>query len=114
MLKIFKKGAKVSPPLTNLNSFLCNAVVLSYYDSYDEVRTFKFQFFAESLERQFSDEVMDLLMDMSKNSRAYWRSEEHRNILASMLLFKPCERFEHDFLDLVIPTSGLSKEQKDY
>ena len=72
MLKVFKKGNKVAPPLTALPSFLCNAIVLAYYESYDE--------------------VMDLLMDLNKNCRSYWRSEEHRTILAALLRFKPCER----------------------
>ena len=58
MLNIFKKGNKVAPPLTALPSFLCNAIVLAYWNHYDE--------------------VMDLVMDMCKNSRSYWRSKEHR------------------------------------
>ena len=67
MLNIFKKGNKVAPPLTALESFLCNAIVLAYYNNYDE--------------------VMDLLMDLCKNSRSYWRSKEHRTILAALLRF---------------------------
>ena len=94
MLGIFKKGNKVSPPLTALPSFLCNATVLAYYDSYDE--------------------VMDLLMDLCKNTRSYWRSTEHRTILAALLRFKPCERIETEFVGLAPPKSSLNKEQKDY
>ena len=52
--------AKVKAPLTALNSFIINGLILSFYDHYDE--------------------VMDLLMDLNKNSRVYWRTE-HRDIL---------------------------------
>ena len=52
--------ARVKVPLPALPSFIINGLILSYYDNYDD--------------------VMDLLMDLNKNSRAYWRTE-HRDIL---------------------------------
>ena len=83
--------AKVRAPLTALPSFIINGLNLSYYDNYDE--------------------VMDLLMDLNKNSRAYWRTE-HRDILKQELHFKMFERVDYPRLVPELPGKKITDVQK--
>ena len=85
---------QVSPPFNNLKSFLINAEILGFWD--------------------YSDEVIDLCMDLNHNSRRYYRSETHRGVLKSILKVKRCERIQLDYLGIEERKDKLNEDQEDW
>ena len=76
-VKAYRPDERVRPPFNFLQSFLCCAEILTFWD--------------------YSDEVFDLCLDLNHNSRNYILSKVHMRSLRATLAIRPCVRFVYPF-----------------